>query len=161
MNFKDALSILNIQANHVTPEDIKLVYRKAAAKYHPDHNPAGLEMMKMVNVAYDTLKDYEGIVEPSVGDYGDAINTALNAIINLELKIEICGSWVWVSGDTKPHREILKVAGYLWSPKKLSWYFRSSDYKSYNRSSWDMEKIRAVYGSQHINQGEATKRLCG
>ena len=44
MNHKDALSILSITQSHVTPEDIKLAYRRAAAKFHPDCNPAGLEM---------------------------------------------------------------------------------------------------------------------
>jgi hypothetical protein len=49
----------------------------------------------MVNVAYETLKNYEGMVEPSTADYGDAINTALNAIMGLGLHIEICGAWVF------------------------------------------------------------------
>lgn len=134
MNIKDALAILNIQLDNVTQEDIKTAYRRAAAKYHPDHNPAGLEMMKLVNVAYDTLKDYEGKAEPSAMDYGGTINTALNAIINLGLKIEVCGSWVWVGGDTKPHKETLKAAGFMWAVKKRLWYFRPDDY---NGSSID------------------------
>jgi hypothetical protein len=130
MNIKDALAILNIQLDNVTQEDIKTAYRKAAAKYHPDHNPAGLEMMKLVNVAYDTLKDFEGKAEPSQNDYGEVINQALNAIINLGLNIEICGSWVWVGGDTKPHKEALKAAGFMWAVKKMLWYFRPENYKS-------------------------------
>src|ERR1700722_408063 len=102
MHIKDALSVLNIQTHPITPADIKAAYRRAAAKYHPDHNPAGLEMMKLVNVAYDTLKDYEGDIEsPESGhDYGEALNAALNAIIGLGLDVEICGAWIWVGGDT-------------------------------------------------------------
>jgi len=33
------------------------VYRKLAAKYHPDHNPATAEVMKDVNELWQTLKD--------------------------------------------------------------------------------------------------------
>lgn len=153
MNNKDAFSILNIQLTSVTPEDIKAAYRKAAAKYHPDHNPAGLEMMKLVNVAYETLQDYQGDVkQTSHHDYGDIINKALNAIISLGLEIEVCGSWVWVSGNTKPHKEVLKTSGFLWSPKKLCWYFRPDDYKSHNRNTWSMDQIRTIYGSNKIKE---------
>lgn len=163
LSIKDALSILNIQPNNLTIEDIKIAYRKATAKYHPDHNPAGLEMMKMVNVAYDTLKGLDlnkiNNTVPNTHDYGDAINNALNAIINLGLEIELCGAWVWVSGDTKPHKDTLKTAGFFWSPKKLCWYFRPADYKSHNRSSWSMDKIREIYGSAAIKK-EVKQLVC-
>jgi DnaJ-class molecular chaperone len=32
------------------------VYRKLAAKYHPDHNPATAEVMKDLNELWQTLK---------------------------------------------------------------------------------------------------------
>lgn len=156
LSVKDALSILNIQPGNLTIEDIKIAYRRAAAKYHPDHNPAGLEMMKMVNVAFDTLKELDlakiNHTTPNTSDYGDSINNALNAIINLGLEIELCGVWVWVSGNTKPHKDTLKAAGFFWSPKKICWYFRPAEHKSHNRSSWSMDKIREIYGSATIKK---------
>lgn len=51
MNQHDALKVLGL-SGQVSPESIKLAYKKACSKYHPDRNPAGLEIMKMVNVAY-------------------------------------------------------------------------------------------------------------
>ena len=151
MNTKDAFSILNIQSGHATPEDIKLAYRKACALYHPDRNPAGLEMMKLVNLAYEALKDFEGDVEAChEKNYGEVLNKALNVVVNLGLDIEVCGVWVWVSGNTKPHKETLKAGGYLWAPKKMQWYFRPNQHKSFNRSSWSMDKIRETYGSETI-----------
>ncbi len=154
MQIRDALSILNLHQHPITLDDIKMAYRRAAAKYHPDHNPAGLEMMKLVNIAYDTLKDYEGDIESpeSSNDYGQALNAALNAIVGLGLDIEICGAWIWVSGDTRLHKEILKAAGYLWAPIKKRWYFRPEAYKSRNRQSWSMDKIRDAYGSQGMKE---------
>lgn len=157
LSVKDALAILNIQSSNITIEDIKTFYRKAAAKYHPDHNPAGLEMMKMVNIAYETLKAYDlskiTSITPDRYDYGEIINTALNKIIGLSgLSIELCGSWVWVSGDTKPHKDKLKAAGFFWSPKKLCWYFRPESHKSRNCKMWTMEKIRTSYGSTIVKE---------
>ena len=110
-------------------------------------------MMKLINSAYDTLKDFEGSLElEGLGlyQYGEQINNALNAIIEAGLNIEICGSWVWVSGDTKPHKEVLREAGFKWSNKKLRWYFRPDGYKSRPHQAWPMEKIKEVYGSKTI-----------
>lgn len=163
MHIKDALSVLNIQTHPVTLDAIKIAYRRAAAKYHPDHNPAGLEMMKLINVAYETLKQAysEDKIEYSadINDYGEAFNAALNAIMGLGLEIEVCGAWIWVSGVARPHKEVLKAAHYRWSPKKLRWYFRPEDYKSRNRSSWDMDKIRKVYGSQTGREDSYPRRV--
>ena len=152
MNINDAFSILNI-SGHVTPACIKTAYRKATAKYHPDRNLAGLEMMKLINAAYEAIKNFEGDAEKNDHEnYGDALNTALNAIINFGLDIEICGAWIWVNGNTKIYREQLKAAGYRWAPQKLSWYFRPIEYKSSNRSSWSKEKIRNAYGSYVVKE---------
>ncbi|MBS0350770.1 MAG: DnaJ domain-containing protein [Proteobacteria bacterium] len=42
----------------VNVEAIKKVYRRACMKYHPDRNPSGEHMMKLINAAYDALRDY-------------------------------------------------------------------------------------------------------
>ena len=162
-HIKDALAILNIQSDFVTKTEIKEAYRKAAFKYHPDRNPAGLKMMQLVNIAYDTLKDFEGettSLNKNNKDFGEIINNALNAVINLGLEVEICGAWAWVSGNTKPHKEILKANGFFWSPKKLSWYFRPDDYKSHNRHAWSMEQIRSTYGSTKVKEERQQLACC-
>ena len=157
MNIKDALSILALSAT-ADQVEIKTAYRKACIKYHPDRNPAGLEMMKAVNVAYQFLTEisYNGTERPideAVNiDFGDMLNEAINAVIGLSgINIEVCGAWVWLSGNTKPHKESIKAAGYWWAKKKCSWYFRPADYKSRNKGDWDMEKIRDKYGSVSVS----------
>lgn len=157
MNIKDALNILNLTVGQITPADIKQAYRKACSQYHPDRNPAGLEMMKLVNKAYEVAQNYTGeyTTTDNNKNYGEAINNALNAIISLGLTLEVCGAWVWISGDTKPHRETLKQAGFLWSPKKLQWYFRPEEYKSRNRKGWSMDAIRSKYGSEKIEGSQS------
>ena len=156
MNIKDALSILGLSAT-ADPTEIKTAYRKACIKYHPDRNPAGLEMMKAVNVAYQLLTEtcYNGSERPINDEvntcFGDELNAAINAVINLTgINIEICGAWVWLTGNTREYKNVIKAAGFWWAKKKAAWYYRPADYKSRNRGKWDLEKIRDTYGSTNV-----------
>jgi len=153
MTPRDAANILNI-SGLVTKQEIKLAYKRAAKQFHPDKNPAGLEMMKMVNAAWDVLKDFEGdIGEQGVKDtsghsYPEAVNEALQTIIDLVgIDIEICGAWVWVSGDTYQHKTILSEAQFRYAGKKKRWYFRPEDWQSSSRGTFTMTDIRDKYGS--------------
>lgn len=157
MNIRDALSILGLSAN-ADQAEIKTAYKKACSKYHPDRNPAGLEMMKAVNVAYQFLTEisYNGaerpINEEVNSDFGEALNAAINAVIGLNgVIIEVCGAWVWLTGNTREYKAEIKGAGYWWANKKAAWYFRPADYKSRNKGDWDLEKIRDTYGSINVN----------
>lgn len=165
MNIKDALSILGCTAA-ATQAIIKAAYRKACTKYHPDRNPAGLEMMKAVNVAYNFLHDlgYNGqempIDEEVNCDFGETLNAAINAVIGLtDIVIEVCGAWVWLTGDTKAHKAAIKAAGYWWACKKSAWYFRPPDHKSRNKGDWDLEKIRDTYGSASVKKASRNKTV--
>lgn len=165
LNHKDALSILGMsisdidddrEIREVTRSLIKTMYRQACSKYHPDRNPAGLEMMKLVNAAAESLAgiingevlnwDWSIEKEAETPQMGDELNAALNAVVGLGLTIEICGSWIWVSGDTKPHKDILKSAGYRWAPKKLMWSFCGGA-RTTSRGKFSMDDIRNRHGS--------------
>ena len=160
MNIHDAAKILNLQGDY-TPEIVKSAYRKACSQYHRDRNPAGLEMMKLVNQAYDALRELSGSApikdEKDLSSYGEDIFNALSKIIHLGFDIEICGAWVWLHGDTKPHRELLKESGFKWAPKKTLWYFRPADYKSKGRGRFSMDEIRNAHGSQRVTMTERNK----
>lgn len=57
MDMRDACKILEL-SGVINADDIKKAYRKACMKYHPDRNPSGEHMMKLVNAAYAVLKDH-------------------------------------------------------------------------------------------------------
>ncbi len=158
MKIEEALKVLGLSSGHVTPKDIKSAYRKAAFKFHPDRNPAGLDMMKMINAAYKVAKNFNGDFASTTNhhateSFSEKINQALMAIVGLNLKIEILGTWIWVTGDTKKHKEILKTAGYKWSAKKSAWYFREEENKTrFFKRTHSMDEIRSKYGSQSFHQ---------
>jgi len=161
MKTQDALNILGLPVTS-TLEDIKSAYRKACKIYHPDINPAGLEMMKAVNSAFESLKDYayspDRTYQASELDYGSKLNTALNAIINFDVSIEVCGAWVWVTGNTFTIKDKLKALGFKFAIQKKAWYFRPEKYRSASRGGWSLDEIREKHGSQKIHS-ESQKML--
>ena len=161
MKITDAANILHLSGN-VNEKMVKDAYRRAAMKYHPDRNPAGAEMMKVINAAYDTLKDFCGEIPTTEGadvqDYPEALSAALGAILELVgIEIEVCGAWVWVSGQTFTHKDVLKAAGFKYASKKKSWYFRPEDWSSSSRGSYSMEDIREKYGSEKPHRASRGK----
>lgn len=50
MTLQEALNVFNLSGT-ITTEAIKDAYKKLCLKYHPDRNPAGNDMMKLVNAA--------------------------------------------------------------------------------------------------------------
>lgn len=154
MKINEALKILGLEQGTHTAEAIKTAYKRASIKYHPDRNPAGAEMMKAVNAAFDMLKDMAsatGTTEEgeSWADLGDELNEILNELATMAgLVIEVCGCWVWISGDTLTHKDAIKALGCMWASKKKMWYFRPAGKRGSKRGgSWEMDKIRENYGS--------------
>lgn len=157
MTIFDALKVLGVNEESVTADIVRAAYLAACKRYHPDLNQAGAEMMKLVNEARDSLKDARYPLEQSNEsdpyDYGGEICEALNKIIHLQgIKIEICGSWVWVSGNTKEHWLLFKGAGFRYSPPKKMVYFRPeySKRRRYKKNGLSIDEIRSKYGSEKI-----------
>ena len=159
MNKYEACKILGIQGD-INPSIVKTAYRRACAKYHPDRNPGGLEMMKAVNLAFDCLKDLNESIEISeeCANYGDDLMDIINALTALNLELELCGSWLWISGDTRTNKDAIKDLGCKWAPKKKLWYYRPADYKSRGRGKMSMDDIRATHGSQSV-KGQSNSRI--
>lgn len=160
MNKKDAMQIMNMSVfSHAI---LKKAYVKSCFRYHPDRNPAGLEMMKAVNAAYTFLKSLPDVettenqapdADCTGIDFGELLNSKINFVLELgdtELLIEVCGAWLWVTGNTKPYAKVLKSAGFYWASKKLAWYFRPAEWKSSSHGGWNMDKIRDSFGSDSV-----------
>lgn len=146
-----------------TMDALKKAYRRLAVKYHPDC-PGGSEAaMKALNNAYDAAVARIARTERRATSSGnssyDAAATAseaaawrdtLLALLKLSgLEIELCGRWLWITGDTYQHRAALKELGCRWSGTKKAWYWHAPDDGSaYSRRRADMATIRAKYGSQ-------------
>ena len=74
----------------------------------------------------------------------------IEKLIHLDgIEIEICGTWIWLTGNTYFHREYLKEIGCRWSSGHKKWYWTEAPF--YNKSSKkSMERIRLEYGSEKV-----------
>ena len=153
MRNKDALNLLEIQSTNVTESDVKKAYRASCKKYHPDVNPAGLVMMQAINEAYEQLmKQIFPISEEADTNntkYAEELNAAISKVINIQnINIEVCGSWVWLSGETKMNKDTIKEAGFLYASKKKMWYYRpEQEKKRYYGKPLTIDEIRVKHGS--------------
>jgi hypothetical protein len=152
----------------LTVNDIRALYRKLARQFHPDLPGGDQETMKMLNAAYEqALKSCHG--QTSTGTdgkahtyyYNDAIEKELmekfSALLKLKMNgvtIEILGTWIWATGETRPHKEALKALGMIWHSGRVAWYWRKQGYRR-TMADISMDDIRDLYGVRASGQHQA------
>jgi hypothetical protein len=158
MNIQEALDILRPASN--TLESLKQAYKEKSKLYHPDLNgntEENLEMMKLVNVAYDVLKNLDWTIDEAKEACQN--ETSIDEVILkkwqqvktwVNVKCEVIGTWIWVSGGTYNYKAQLKDLGFKWSKNKQSWYWHSEFYRKYSRKKFSMEDIRSMFGSTEL-----------
>jgi curved DNA-binding protein CbpA len=141
-------------------QDLKNLYRELAKKHHPDHGGDN-ETMKKVNAEFEYLFNIlpktkgEKASEQTAADY---IKVVENIIHIPDIKIEIIGTWIWITGNTKPVKEELKKAGFKFAPKKVAWYWHGQKkYRKRSKKKLSMEEIRNLYGSEELEKKERKK----
>ncbi len=126
--------------------EAKKVYKTLAKKLHPDVGGTE-EEFKILNSVYNNLIEHKIYFSSGV-----KIDIELEKIISLilhfeNITIELVGSWIWVSGDTKEIKDKLKELGFKWASKKKMWYF--GELKGVNMGKTkSMNDIKNKYGSQ-------------
>lgn len=150
--------------------ELKKLYRAFALKFHPDHGGSE-EAMKAINIEFTRLfailkdrQNDEAARAHDAGNWAGCSTTTetpeefIDIISKLDqiqgIFVELCGRWLWISGNTKDNREALKACGCRWSPNKKLWYWRhEEDYcRKHNGNSMEIEEIRAHYGSQRFTR---------
>jgi hypothetical protein len=138
-----------------TVDSIKKQYKKLAFQYHPDVG-GDVETMKAINIEYEqALKELGKMNNKNYGVDSEFINI-IDSLIKLKMKnveIEICGWFVYVTGNTKPYKDALKSLKLWFNSQKSAWYYKPSWYRKKDKKVWSMEEIRTVFGSQIVNNG--------
>lgn len=139
---------------------LKSRYRQLARDHHPDRG-GDLPTMQAINAEYEqafrAVRKGQGIPHDTINDDFEAeaeLLAQVRAVSHLDgVDIEICGRWVWVTGNTYPHKDTLKEAGYRWASKKRCWYWRPADAASRrSRRELALSDIRTLHGSHTVKR---------
>lgn len=157
--------------NVKTMKELKEAYKALAAIHHPDRGGDTITMGK-INAEYDqkvkelakgeapakhTTNAAEGMTNEEIARaIAEEFKATLDKLMTLDLegvKVELIGSWLWVSGNTKPIKDELKALNFRWCPKKdgQPWTWHDS-YTLYISSKGRMSKadIEDKYGVEEL-----------
>ena len=150
-----------------TLDEAKALYKKLAMQLHPDlsgyDSKADFQEMQSQFESFRPQREkFKGEQENwNAADFKDIINELMK-IRNIEF--EICGSFIWLSGETKANKEEIKAIKNeafkpaQWHSKKLMWFFAPVDYRRFSGKNFEMDDIRKKYGSEKY-QAEREKQV--
>ncbi len=140
-------------------QSIKDRFKELAKTHHPDLGGC-VETMKEINNQYDqVMKGLYQKAGKSITEIEDLLadsklvrDKLCEILLCPGIIVEMCGSWLWITGDTKPVKDALKTAGFMWAQKKLAWYWHKPQDKHKRwGSTYSLEEIRDKYGRQVIS----------
>lgn len=157
-------------ANIKTLEELKKEYKRLALENHPDRG-GDVEVMKAINAEYDIM--FNKVKDIHVNAKGETYtkeNTEapsefkdiIDKLIRMEgLEIEIIGCFIWLSGNTKAHKDNIKALGFKWHSTKKMWYKAPEDYRKKSKKKYSIEEIRDMYGTSGTFTGKGALQLQG
>lgn len=156
--------------NVETLEELKKAYKKLALKFHPDRGGTDEEMAQINNEYDELFEQLKNIHRNKDGEFYQKESTEtpqewreiISKLLVLKMEnvlIEVIGSFLWVSGNTKPYKDELKVLGLKWGRKKQAWYLSPKGYKRYGKKDYKMDEIRGMYGSKQVTERNTKKMI--
>jgi curved DNA-binding protein CbpA len=153
--------------NVKTLDELRTMYRKLALLHHPDRG-GSTQNMQEINAEYEYLSKHliDSNTDFSEGrkyyehNASEFIRQKLDEILFLEeITIEIIGSWIWITGNTRPVKEELKQKGFRFSHNKTAWYWYYGDYHKFSKRQFSMDDIRAMWGSEEVEKQKMKNQL--
>ncbi|MDT8338873.1 MAG: J domain-containing protein [Sulfurimonas sp.] len=134
--------------------EAKKIYKELAKKLHPDVGGTD-ELFKILNAVYNHILEH-GLSFSEDAEFDLELEKVISKILHYEnIIIEVVGSWIWLSGDTKHIKETLKELNFKWASKKKMWYY--GEMKGRNPKQKSMDDIKAKYGCQTVKTKGASK----
>ena len=123
--------------------EAKIIFKRLAKILHPDVGGTN-EEFKILNTIYNDLIS-NNLYFSNDTKYDIELEKIISQILHFEnITIEVVGSWIWLSGDTKIIKDKLKDLNFKWASKKKMWYY--GEMKGRNPRQKSMSEIKSKYG---------------
>lgn len=158
----------------------KARYRELVMEHHPDRG-GDTRTMQDVNAAwaefqanhakadgYRRQQDAHAEGRKSAADFhnldevAEQLRVKIEWALNLEgVEVELMGFWIWLTGNTKAHKEAIKAntegeeIKWRWAREKEAWYF--AGVPSFNRERRSLDEIRSMHGSQKFSRSQGKR----
>lgn len=134
--------------------EAKKIYKALAKKLHPDIGGTD-EWFKILNDVYNNILE-NGIYFSNESKFDLELEKIISQILHFEnITIEVIGSWIWVSGNTRTIKEKLKELNFKWANQKKMWYY--GEMKGKNTNPKSIKEIKAKYGVVEVKTEEKRK----
>lgn len=174
MDKQKAKEYMNIDGE-INIETLTKAYKKAIFKHHPDHGGTNQSFIELKN-AYEYLmkelkypsKKYSSDtkqVEDIMSNYSQELINKIMELIekfatNDDININIIGDWIWLDGETKPHKEAIKALGFKFSKNKTAWYWHNGNYRRFGgKKEYSMDEIAYRHGGMFQVSKKRNERL--
>ena len=155
----------------LTVFEIKKRFRELALQHHPDHGGDN-ETMRIILEQYQkalggadgqTSTDEQGqehtyyYNEENEQKIADKIQEILSPRLPGDVHIDLIGTWVWVTGNTKPHASKLNRRsgiGLQFHKKRLCWYWKPYKTSGRYNSKVSLNDLASKYGSKRFENEE-------
>ena len=147
-----------------TLEELKKLYHKLIMKYHPDRGgdkATAQQIISEYEEVFERVKNThysaknERFYEKKTDEVPQEFINIIEQLIHMDgVVAEIVGCFVWLSGNTKPYKELLKSMGFKWHSKKLMWYLAPKGYKPSAPNMFSYDEIKSYYGVRGRYEGK-------
>ena len=139
--------------NCKNPAELAGRYQTISQVFDFHGTPEVTPLKKEVEAEYkQVLSAFQAIQSSSSEPQEESLDEIIGRIKSLGLSGEVCGRWLWLSGNNiHSHRKQLQALGFKYSPSKRSWYWRRDEDMSPNDNPIPLEAIREKYGSETIS----------
>lgn len=166
-------------ANIHTTDALKKAYKELCLKLHPDKGGNAADFIAMKDeykeaakrVAWEeahstdeatkkrnTKKDGTQKTAEEILEEQEQFAEVLEKLLGLDgLQLEICGSWLWITGNTYQYKAQIKEAGCQFASKKKAWYWHAGEWVRKIRKTFTMDEIRSLHGSEIIQNAGTLK----